>query len=317
MEHAHRIRLSLNVLTALVLSVCLSACEMPPPGQSQGVLDIDPAKDTQVEGEADPTDADAPVGALIHRIDLPLEASLEPCWAAANESAVPMLKRGMWQINGLRIGVLDAENAPLFAEGLPQILGQSRAKLIGSPHPSPIRSTPRLIQPVAVDLTDPPKSPKVLRIKGGKLQLLAKITRDDTGQPYLELTPHHYKPRADLIPRNPLEKQLDGHVFTELTARLPLTRNTAVIVGLYRPWLEPVDLRATQDPSETEAPEAESETLDKDQTDEPEQDADSPEDASPEQPEIPNHLGKALMAGRRAGQDTQVIMVISVIDDWE
>ncbi len=329
MNQTNRFWLTIHVLLALCLSVCLSACEMPPAGSTQAKLEIDPTVNPDTEGIAGadavkPT-ADSPVGALIHRIDLPLEVSLEPCWATVNESAVPMLKRGMWQINGLRIGVLDAENATLFAQGLPSIHGESRAKLLGSPHPSSVRSTPRLIQPVVVDLTDPPKSPKVLRLKGGKLQLLAKITRDETGQAYLELTPHHYKPKADLVPRSPLEKQLDGHVFTELTTKLALTRNTAVVVGLYRPWLEPVDLRVPQGPSETGAtegsaktPEDGRDTLEAEQAADPDQDTtQDAKDAEPEQPEIPNHLGKALMAGQRAGHDTQVIMVISLMDDWD
>ena len=63
---------------------------------------------------------------------------------------------------------------------------------------------------VPIDLTDPPKSTQIFKARSGRLQLLAKITRDDTGQAYLELTPHHYKPKADLVPRSPLEKQLDG-----------------------------------------------------------------------------------------------------------
>ena len=331
MNKASRFWLTMHVLTALCLSLCLSACEIPPTETTQGTLEIDPTvnpdAETNTQVDTDKATADTPVGALIHRIDLPLEVSLEACWTAVNESDVPLLKRGMWQINGLRIGVLKAENASTFAQGLPKIHGESRAKLLGSPYPSPVRSTPRLIQPVMIDLTDPPKNPKVLTLRGGKLQLLAKITRDENGQAFLELTPHHYKPKADLVPRNPLEKQLDGQVFTELTTRLPLTRNTAVVVGLYRPWLEPVDLRAPQGQTEpaaaqestTEA-QASGNSTEAEPSDESESEevsTDDDETAESQQPEIPNHLGKALMAGRRAGRDTQVIMVISLIDDWK
>ncbi len=321
MKHTGKTWRPVCAMVALCLSVCLPGCEMPPTDSSQGVTDhgtaIDAAIDVTAEDNADRPTADTPVGALIHRIDLPLEVSLEACWASVSESEVPLLRRGMWQINGLRIGVLHAELAPTFAQGLPKIHGESRAKLIGSPYPSPIRSTPRLIKPVVVDLTDPPKSPVVLTLRGGKLQLLAKITRDETGQAYLELTPHHYKPKADLVPRSPLEKQLDGQVFDELTTRLALTPDTAVVVGLYRPWLEPTE------PEEAAKGEANGDVAEPTESKNAEASIDTPanaadneaEQAEPEQPPIPNHLGKALMAGRRAGQDTQVIMVISLIDD--
>jgi len=324
MNQTHKCRLMFGAFAALMLLLSLNACEVPPTSTK---LDIDPtakpaADETLVIEQ--PT-ADTPVGALIHRIDLPLAVSLEPCWTTVNESSVPMLKRGMWQINGLRIGVLHADNAPAFAQSLPDIHGESRAKLIGSPHPSPVRSTPRLIQPVMVDLTDPPKSPQVIKLRGGKLQLLAKISRDESGQAYLELTPHHYKPKAELIPRSPLEKQLDGRVFDTLTARLALTADTAIVVGLYRPWLKPVDLRIPLDQTETQAAQEPTKTTEDagdasevlDEIDPEQVSSEASENTEPQQPEIPNHLGKALMAGRRAGHDTQVIMVISLLDDLE
>lgn len=329
----------LAVLTALLLPLCLGACEIPPTQPTASILDANPAEQPDstdvTQQDADKPTADTPVGALIHRIDLPLDVSLDPSWLAVDESIVPLRTHGMWQANGLRIGILSAEQAPDFADTLPSILGESRAKLIGSPHPSPVRSTPRLIQSVAIDLTDPPKSPEVFRAHGGRLQLLAKITRDETGQAYLELTPHHYKRKADLVPRSPLEKQLDGQVFTPLTAHLPLTPNTAVIVGLHRPWPEPKDsadptpdqqdtpiedasaqtstVKTGQDPAPDSAettPITENETATDEQASE-----EVTHNDQPQPPAIPNHLGKSLMTGKRAGKTTQVLIVISIVED--
>lgn len=319
-------------------SVCLHGCEIPPTETSQEVSGVAPTAQPGAAGEAgddaDKPNADTPVGALIHRIDLPLDVSLDPLWDVVDESVVTLRTRGMWRTNGLRIGVLSADDALAFAEQLPTIHGESRAKLIGSPYPSSVRSTPRLIQPVMVDLTDPPKSPVVLRVRGGRLQLLAKITRDESGQAYLELTPHHYKPKPDLVPRSPLEKQLDGRVFVPLTARLALTPDTAVVVGLHRPWPDPEVTSETGSEDSASTPTSEDEASTSDKTEKPADEGtvkastgdadpqDTPDtgdavtDEEPKPPAIPDHLGRALMAGRRAGQDTQVIMVISIIEDF-
>ncbi len=327
-------RAVVSALISLVLSLCLCACEIPPTQPGTGLLDIQPAAQqdnpNEAEAQTDPPTADTPVGALIHRIDLPLDVSMDTCWEAVDESMVPLRTHGMWQANGLRIGILSAEDAPAFADSLPTIQGESRAKLIGSPYPSSVRSTPRLIRPVTVDLTDPPKSLNIVQARGGRLQLLAKITRDESGQAYLELTPHHYKPKADLIPRNPIEKQLDGQVFTALTARLPLTPNTAVIVGLHRPWPEVEEAEEAASDSaeavEDEVTDAEAtttpESMDATNVDDPAASSDQPSEltdqpASPQPPAIPNHLGKAQNAGKRAGHKTQVVLVISIIEDWQ
>jgi hypothetical protein len=322
----------ITAMTALMLPLCFTACEMPPAQPKTTLLDIHPTAqpgDEETAGTgADKPTAETPVGALIHRVDLPLDVSLDSSWAVVDESAVPLRTRGMWQANGLRIGVLSAQDARTFAEALPNIHGESRAKLIGTPYPTSVRIAPRLLQPVTIDLTDPPKSTQLVQAHGGRLQLLAKITRDETGQAYLELTPHHYKPKVDLVPRSPLEKQLDGTVYTPLTARLPLTPNTAVVVGLYRPWPEPKEAEessgSANDPSEVVdevADGAEATTESSDTT--TMQDAPAPSSSDqpsaiadpPSAPPIPDHLGKALMAGRRAGYEIQVIMVISIIED--
>ncbi len=314
-------RATLAVLATLILSLCLGACEIPPPQTTTGILDANPTGQADNSQEPSPdTDrptADTPVGVLIHRVDLPLDVSLDAAWLIVDESTVSLRTHGMWQANGLRIGILNAEQAPTFADSLPTILGESRAKLIGSPHPTTVRSTPRLIQPVTIDLTDPPKSIKVLHPQGGRLQLLAKITRDQAGQAYLELTPHHYKPKPDLVPRSPLEKQLDGTVYTPLTARLPLTPNTAAIVGLYRPWPKPQNTTDTTPDNQNPPPDNVTENT---EATPPVDDTqilqeETPPNDPPQPPTIPNHLGKALMAGKRAGHDTQVLLIISIIED--
>lgn len=321
-RHAPTARRWLTALAVTAVSVCLASCEMPA-DTSQAKPEI-AIKTQAVEGEADASspalpNADTPVGVLIHRLDMPLNFSLDASWAAVDEKAVPMLMHGMWQTNGLRIGILHAEQAQAFAQALPPILGESRAKLYTAHYPTAVRSTPRLIDPVTVDLTAPPRSPTIYRARDGRLQLLARIGRDGTGQAWLELTPHHYKPKADLIPRSPLEKALDGRRFDTLSAMLPLSPDTAVVVGLHRPWPEAEE---AMDPGDEAAPGSENateNTASQEQPTTPAEPADQPSDINnqkpPSPPAIANHLGRSLMAGERAGKPTQMLLVISIIEE--
>lgn len=319
-RHATTARRWLSALAVIALPVWLASCDMTPQAGTSGHKpDIGikslPASGDDATAEAQ-TSTDTPVGALIHRVDMPLNVSLEASWAAVDEQVVPTLMHGMWQANGLRIGILHADQAQAFAQALPPILGESRAKLYTAHYPTAIRSTPRVINPVVIDLTAPPRSPTTYRAHDGRLQLLARIGRDESGQAWVELTPHHYKPKADLIPRSPLEKALDGRVFDTLSAMLPLSSDTAIVVGLYRPWTESeqateelLEQTDTTSPPET-PPGAESEA-------EPPTAPESnpPADVTEQAPPLPNHLGRSLMAGERAGKPTQMLLVISIIEE--
>ncbi len=312
-RHAPTARRWRAALAVTAMSAWLASCEMPtdtPQARPQIAIKAQPA-----EGDAGTPDPAANnsrthVGVLIHRLDMPLDISLDESWAAVDEKAVPMLMHGMWKANGLRIGVLHAEQAQAFAQALPLILGESRAKLFTAHYPTAVRSTPRLIDPVTIDLTAPPRSPTIYRARDGRLQLLARIGRDESGQAWLELTPHHYKPKADLVPRSPLEKQLDGKVFDTLSVMLPLSPDTAIVVGLYRPWPQPQETDAAD---EATPQGAESDGQPTPPADQRSEISDQQSSSSP--PAIPDHLGRSLMAGERAGKRTQMLLVISIIQE--
>lgn len=295
-------RLSAVILTAVV-AVCLAGCETAPP---RTVRTAPPTVSLGATGtpEPRPPAPNMAVGALIHRIDMPLDVSLDACWAEVDEQALPQLMHGLWDVNGLRIGVLHADRAGAFAEALPTIHGESRAKLYTSYYPTAVRATPRLMESVPVDLTVPPRSPTVYRAKDGRLQLLVRIGRSETGLTFVEVTPHHYKAKAELVPRSPLEKQLDGRVFRELSALLPIEPDTAIVIGLNRPWPQTPDTPPDEDTAEVEPVDASADTP-----------APEARDAKPTAPPLPNHLGRALMTGMRAGRETQIMLVISMIEE--
>jgi len=301
---------------ALMLSAVLPACEMPPPTAGN-----DPATGGDPSQQTDGTDPDAALGAIIHRIDMPLDVPMEACWEHVDESVLPALMNGMWQINGLRIGVLHAEHAEAFGASLPVIHGESRAKLFTSFYPTAVRSTPRLREPVPIDLTTPPRSPTIYRAHGGRMQMLVRIGQSDDGLAFVEITPHHFKPKTDLIPRSPLEKQLDGRVFRELSAMLPITPDTAIVIGLYRPAIAPVieaasGVESAEDATaieSTETPSEEGQPADQAPIAEEQKAVDTA--AEPQLPEIPAGLGRSLMTATRARQDIQLMVVISMLED--
>ncbi len=316
-------RRCLVMLVLLVVSALMPGCELPPPETQQQAGD---QTITQPPDQGEGT-----LGALIHRIDMPMDVSLDDCWAQVDEQAVPVLMSGMWQVNGMRIGLLHAEDAVAFAEALPTIYGESRAKLYTSHYPTAVRSTPRLRKSVSVDLTVPPRSPTLYRARGGNLQMLVRIGRSDNGQVFVETTPHHYKQKSDLIPRSPLEKQLDGRVFNELAALLPVDPETAIVIGLYRPWPEP-EVTTTEGTETTEEGKTKEQTNSNNEstpTDKPIPTDDSsdtvPDETTNQQseisnqksppPPIPEGLGRSLMTGTRAGQQIQIMLVISMLEE--
>ena len=320
----HRPAGRVTALCVGLMSLMFVSCEMPPSQDSlpdlSEIRTTRPTTENKTDAEGETVEETKPVSrvvALIHRIDMPLGASLEPVWMQVDERALPLTVRGKWMINGMRIGVLHADNARAFSDALPNMVGESRAKLIGSDYPSPIRITPRLRETVTVDLTDPPRSPTLYEAQGGRMQLLAKVGRDDDGEPQLELTPHHFKPKATLLPRSPLEKELDGETFEALTVKVPLPVDRAVIVGLYRPWSdEDVQPESTQ-PQNTNQTVSPSDTS-KDTTEQTDTAAQPPKPAPPvtlRPDELPNHLGKSLMTGTRVGKPTQMLLIITAIDE--
>ena len=189
--------------------------------------------------------ADAPSQPLFHatvqRIDIPLDQSADEAWAVIDEQTFPAMTRGVWHANGLRIGVLDEAGVEAFAAAMPQVLELFQTQVFTSQHPVPVLATPRLHDDlrIPVDLTIPPAPPQQEMIKGGgsgRLQILAQIEQDG-GKTFLVLTPHHYLPgNHHLLPRDILERELDGRLYHDLSVRVQLTDDRLLVVGLYWPW---------------------------------------------------------------------------------
>lgn len=217
--------------------------------------DTTPKQDKPITPPGFGGDVPRGVFASIYRFDLPLDASTDDAWAVVDEDAVPMLTRAAWRANGMRLGMMSRDRVDAYRLALPAQVGSNTTLINQSPHPVPIIETAQLPGDLffEVDLTRPPMPRRVEDLVGGKqsrLRLLARIETEDDGRHTLVITPQHFIPEPyDLIPRDPLVKELDGRIFNELAVRLTIEPNQIAVVGLHWPWtLEPVT------PGESSAP---------------------------------------------------------------
>ena len=326
------------VCALLVLTGCQSTPEPEPEIPLPGFGDEGPAKPKGVY-------------AVIRRADVPLDESTDDAWSIVNEQVVPPVTRGTWRGNGLRVGLLKRDQLDKYSQAMPQPVGFSRTLINKSAYLVPIVETPKLRSDVRfrVDLTRPPRPRLVETVKGGegsKLRLLARIETGEDGQHTLVLTPQHHIPSPlDLIPRDPLEKEMDGRVYEELSLRVTLGQDQIAVVGLHWPWpmgevieeddpaeaTEPnrVSLQTSTsilaaDPSDPAAPPAHLRAND---VDGPEDEDDS--DGTPAEPgsdavespapryeriapPLPTTLGSTLLTGTRIRQPVRTVLLITI-----
>ncbi|MEM9345247.1 MAG: hypothetical protein AAGB26_01390 [Planctomycetota bacterium] len=228
---------SLGVICCVALAMCSLALLFGCQSTTEPEPDI-PLPGFAGEGPERPKT----VYAVIRRADVPLDESTDDAWSIINEQLVPPLTRGIWRGNGLRIGLLPRNQLDAYSEAMPQPVAFSRILINKSSYPVSILETPRLRSDLRfeIDLTRPPRPRAVETIRGGDnstLRLLAKIETGVDGRHTLVLTPQHYIPSPlDLIPRDPLEREMDGRVFEELALRVTPGKGQVAVVGLHWPW---------------------------------------------------------------------------------
>lgn len=320
----------------LVLTGCQSTPEQQPDLPLPGFGNEGPAKPTGVY-------------AVIRRADVPLDESTDEAWSIVNEQVVPPVTRGTWRGNGLRIGLLKRDQLDAYSQAMPQPVGFSRQLINKSTYPVPIVETPRLPGDLRfqLDLTRPPRPRQVETIQGGEgstLRLLARIETGPDGQHILVLTPQHHIPSPlNLIPRDPLEKEMDGRLYEELSLRVKLGKDQIAVVGLHWPWpmgeviqesepsesTEPlrVSLQTSTavlaaDPNDPAAPPAHLRLIDEDvdelDPDRAPRDEPGTEDtpAKPRlehvAPALPTNFGSTLLTGTRIRQPVRTVLLITI-----
>ena len=280
------------VLLVLSLVAASGGCSTPPPMNPEGVK-------VQPKGPADvdvppPITVSQKVTFRVLRVEVPLDREMEPLWALLDESVLPQVSRAVWNGNGLRLGVLRPEARADFFEMLAPVSNQADSLFTAYDRPTPLRRSPPLNQTFIADLTRPGSAVELLDLRGGRLQLLASVSPAPGDVTRFALTPHHYRHRFSLTPRDVLEKELDGRIFNELGVDVSLTPQEVLVLGLYRytPPPPPIDeAGVTQD-----AP---------------------PDDAAMPAPlatDLPLDFGRGLFTSGRTPDDTQYLLLLRVED---
>ncbi|MEM1213527.1 MAG: hypothetical protein AAGI68_14660 [Planctomycetota bacterium] len=309
---AGRLPMTRCLCTILALTLTLAACAPTPPRPTSRtpydgtrLPDIRPTVDTTIsQPTPDPQLPTTRARVSVSRTLLPLDDPLDTAWLLVNEDVFPTLTAAVYANNGIRLGVLNRNRLDAFIAALPPSLNTSGSMLLASDHPLPLLRSPRLRQPLPVDLTIPPMIHRSLTLERGQAQILAKATTTPAGTTRLTLLPHHYLPKPSLLPRSPLEKDLDGRVITELTTRIALPPGHIIVLGLTPPTI------TTPKPAEGEAiraaPPADSTVPATQPTTQPAPityPARTPDDFRPS-------LGKSLFIQTLSGLPTQTLLLI-------
>ncbi|MEX0744456.1 MAG: hypothetical protein WD118_02540 [Phycisphaeraceae bacterium] len=239
--------------------------------------------------------------ATMQHVVLPLNASLDESWDSVDESVLSDNAREVWNANGLRVGVVAAADAAGFFERAPRATGVNRSQRTVSSFPSAIRTSPRLSETSSVQLVGLPgaaEGEETIALVGGRIRLLMAASSGGAG---VELLPHHQKRRNTLLPRDPLEKELDGRLLDELAVTIDLRRDQVLVIGLHRPWPTKADEHddtfadmVAKAVARLEADDASAWT----------------DDEAEQVPDLPVHLGRLLFTSRRSGRASQSVLMI-------
>ncbi len=283
-------------LLAVAVAVTVGGCRPAPPDVDAGfkVRQRDPAD----VGVPPPVIAQsAKVSFRVLRVELPLDRSTRGLWSLLDESVLPDVSRVVWNGNGLRLGVLQPGDRDEFFEALAPVVDQTDIAFTASDRPTPLRVSPPLNATFTADLTRPGTLVRREQMEGGRLQLLAAVRPAAAGVAQFSLTPHHYKHRFSLTPRNVLEKELDGRVYDELGVDVSLAPEQVLVLGLYRD--EPPEAPAD---GETGAGESEGDGFFGDI------------ESAPATGRLPLDFGRGLLTSGRTPDDTQYLFLLRVED---
>lgn len=236
------------------------------------------------DGEQPFADSGSRAWVMVRQADLALSWSMDEAWELMDESVLSGEARRWYRDNGVRMGVLNAGDLEALAERLPAPAAMHQSRVTDAGHPVELRRSPRLSGQVALALpgVDEPEP-----ASGGVMRLLAQLRGEDPGRVSMAVVPHHHLPRQSLMPRDALERELDGRVFEELAARVDLPAGRVLVIGLHHELEFELEDDERDDPA---AVLAEAERL-----------AD----------ELPANLGRALLTARRAGRPVQVLVMVS------
>jgi hypothetical protein len=220
------------VLAVLLIQTGCAAAPEPPLGDGN-VRIVQPDLPPQAIQEA--SERGEAVRWLVRRIAVRMEQPLAEAWAATDEAILPPISRAVWNGNGLRIGRLPARAADDFGQAVGEPVELRDYQLLSYAYPDVLRRSPPLAAEFVADLTVPPGPVYKETFTGGRLRLLLASRPLGNRAVRVTLTPQHFVPAVSLLPRDPIEKILDGRVFSELSIELDARPDQALVLGLFRP----------------------------------------------------------------------------------
>ncbi|MEM7625293.1 MAG: hypothetical protein AAF333_06665 [Planctomycetota bacterium] len=326
------------LFTVCIAGVLLTGCETEPPMPEGKIRIIDPGP----LGDATARPAREPVNWRSRRIVVRLEHPVEELWELTDETILPDVSRAVWNGNGMRVGLLSANQADEFSEALGRVMEVRDTDIRNFDEPHLLRRSRPLRAEFFADLTVPPLPENKEYFTRGRLQLLMSSRPRGDGSALLTLLPQHHVPEVSFVPRTAAEKLLDGRIYDELGIELNIGTSEALLIGFYQPAppdTEGEEVPAAPAPSDPEtagpdtpqprggkrleAPGVPSQPLppgnevtpppdgvDEEQGEKVIEEIDEPQSASDETPDIPLNLGRGLFTTGVRDRDLQILYLL-------
>lgn len=204
-----------------------------------------------------------------------------------------------WEDSGFVVGQIDQSRLPLFMGNLPRSLHVDNFTMYRVNSYFPITMIDRLRGARRVEVATPTGPVDEHRLIGGKFQMLLKLVPSldrENQRIYLDLLPHHRGVEAELVPRSPRERVLDGTSFSDLRLYEPLSTKRAWIIAADLPIDQEEDAAEEVDDADEASAEA------------PGSSAATRRAARPDREPVP--LGHAMMQGLQRQQQVQMVLII-------
>ena len=257
--------------------------------------------------------------AAYQRITLPLATRLEELWALTSTDPLADEKVALWRANGMRVGVMKAEQVKAMQEAMVGYTGVETGYFTMSKYHSPLYTAPPLGGPVAIELVDQSDVPRRVVLNGGRVRFLVKLRHDENDRAMLDIVPQHHLRKRRLTPRSPMETVLDGVVFESLKLTAELRADRLVLIGLELP--PPPGDGSQEESTEgepTAKPVGSADTNGNDSGSSPGFSTSDDKGAQTAMParrpkiDVPFHLGRVLLTASRARRPLQMVFVFGL-----
>lgn len=250
-----RTQLALGLLGLLLVSGCKTEPSQPttawPDATLRDLKSTRPATATNDNGTDASSNAAPPaptppprtdrliVSRLIyHRHEPRLRIALEPLQPAPIEPGV----LAVWHRNGFRISRVDRSKAMLLLANMPKALGGDSFAFRRGEQFEPLTLVGQVKGGLDVRYTDGSGDAEVVRMTGGRYQMLIRLGGQSPTAAVATVLPHRHEPKPSLLPRPPQEKMLDGQSFTAMRFEEALEEDRLWIV-----WGDMPDLASEDD----------------------------------------------------------------------